>query len=100
MPPFIDVVPFQPSSNQTFSSFHHLLIPFSTCPHSLPSAVCDLCDLQHPQEHRYLTLQTIAMSKTFTQSNVASHNKADSLWIVVDGDVYDLTKFQDDHPGM
>ncbi|KAK3904650.1 acyl-CoA dehydrogenase [Staphylotrichum tortipilum] len=39
------------------------------------------------------------MSKTFTQGDVASHNKADSLWIVVDGDVYDLTKFQDDHPG-
>jgi cytochrome b involved in lipid metabolism len=39
------------------------------------------------------------MSKTFTQSDVASHNKADSLWIIVDGDVYDLTKFQDDHPG-
>ncbi|AEO60010.1 hypothetical protein MYCTH_2308787 [Thermothelomyces thermophilus ATCC 42464] len=39
------------------------------------------------------------MSKTFTQSDVASHNKADSLWIVIDGDVYDLTKFQDDHPG-
>ena len=39
------------------------------------------------------------MSQTFTQSDVASHNKADSLWIVVDGDVYDLTKFQDDHPG-
>ncbi|KAK4192295.1 acyl-CoA dehydrogenase [Podospora australis] len=39
------------------------------------------------------------MSKTFTQSDVASHNKADSLWITIDGDVYDLTKFQDDHPG-
>ncbi|KAB5526394.1 acyl-CoA dehydrogenase/oxidase [Coniochaeta sp. 2T2.1] len=39
------------------------------------------------------------MSKTFTQSDVSSHNKPDSLWIVVDGDVYDLTKFQDDHPG-
>ncbi|KAK4250052.1 acyl-CoA dehydrogenase/oxidase [Corynascus novoguineensis] len=39
------------------------------------------------------------MSKIFTQSDVASHNKPDSLWIVVDGDVYDLTKFQDDHPG-
>lgn len=39
------------------------------------------------------------MSKTFTQSDVASHNKSDSLWITVDGDVYDLTKFQDEHPG-
>lgn len=40
------------------------------------------------------------MSNTYSQSDVSSHNKADSLWIVVDGDVYDLTKFQDDHPGM
>lgn len=40
------------------------------------------------------------MSKTFTQGEVSSKNKADALWIVVDGDVYDLTKFQDDHPGM
>ncbi|CAP64685.1 uncharacterized protein PODANS_5_9600 [Podospora anserina S mat+] len=39
------------------------------------------------------------MSKTFTQADVASHKTTDSLWITIDGDVYDLTKFQDDHPG-
>lgn len=39
------------------------------------------------------------MSKTFTVSDVASHNKGDDLYIIVDGDVYDITKFQDDHPG-
>ncbi|KAI1339657.1 acyl-CoA dehydrogenase NM domain-like protein [Xylariaceae sp. FL0016] len=39
------------------------------------------------------------MSKTFSKDDVASHNKGDSLWIVVDDDVYDLTKFQDEHPG-
>ncbi|KAI1082415.1 acyl-CoA dehydrogenase NM domain-like protein [Whalleya microplaca] len=39
------------------------------------------------------------MSKTFSKSDVSSHNKGDSLWIIVDDDVYDLTKFQDDHPG-
>ncbi|ODA79100.1 hypothetical protein RJ55_04691 [Drechmeria coniospora] len=39
------------------------------------------------------------MSKTFTASDVASHNQPDNLYIIVDGDVYDLTKFQDDHPG-
>ena len=39
------------------------------------------------------------MSKTFSQSDVSSHNKPDSLFIVIDGDVYDVTKFQDDHPG-
>jgi hypothetical protein len=40
------------------------------------------------------------MSKTFTQADVASHNKPDNLYIIVDEDVYDLTKFQDEHPGM
>lgn len=39
------------------------------------------------------------MSKAFSQSDVASHNKGDNLWIIVDEDVYDLTKFQDEHPG-
>jgi len=37
--------------------------------------------------------------KTFSQSDVAGHNKTDNLWIIVDGDVYDLTKFKEEHPG-
>ncbi|KAF2741901.1 acyl-CoA dehydrogenase NM domain-like protein, partial [Sporormia fimetaria CBS 119925] len=39
------------------------------------------------------------MSKRFSAADVASHNKADNLYIIVDEDVYDLTKFQDEHPG-
>ena len=39
------------------------------------------------------------MSKSFSTSDVASHNKTDNLWIIVDQDVYDLTKFQEEHPG-
>jgi cytochrome b involved in lipid metabolism len=39
------------------------------------------------------------MSKTFSTSDVASHNKPSDLYIIVDEDVYDLTKFQDEHPG-
>lgn len=39
------------------------------------------------------------MSKTFTTSDVESHNKPNDLYIIVDEDVYDLTKFQDEHPG-
>lgn len=39
------------------------------------------------------------MSKVFTAADVASRNKADNLYTIIDGDVYDLTKFQDDHPG-
>jgi cytochrome b involved in lipid metabolism len=40
------------------------------------------------------------MSKSFTAADVASHNKPDNLYIIVDEDVYDLTTFQDEHPGM
>ncbi|KXS96535.1 hypothetical protein AC578_5839 [Pseudocercospora eumusae] len=39
------------------------------------------------------------MSKSFSTADVAKHNKGDDLYIIVDEDVYDLTKFQDEHPG-
>nr|AAQ04621.1 cytochrome b5 protein [Paracoccidioides brasiliensis] len=39
------------------------------------------------------------MSGIFSKDAVASHNKSDNLWVVIDEDVYDLTKFQDEHPG-
>ncbi|KAF7530915.1 hypothetical protein G7054_g9387 [Neopestalotiopsis clavispora] len=39
------------------------------------------------------------MSQTFKASDVSSHNKPDSLYIIVDEDVYDVTKFQEEHPG-
>lgn len=39
------------------------------------------------------------MANTFKASDVASHNKPTDLWIIVDEDVYDLTKFQEEHPG-
>jgi len=38
------------------------------------------------------------MSQRFSAAEVAKHNKGD-LWIIVDEDVYDVTKFQDEHPG-
>lgn len=39
------------------------------------------------------------MADRFSKDAVAAHNKPDDLWIVIDEDVYDLTKFQDEHPG-
>lgn len=42
---------------------------------------------------------TAIMSKTFTVDEVAGHKTASDLYIIVDQDVYDLTKFQDEHPG-
>lgn len=36
---------------------------------------------------------------SITKEELAKHNKADDAWIVVDGDVYDVTKFAGVHPG-
>ncbi|KAI3397180.1 hypothetical protein diail_11154 [Diaporthe ilicicola] len=40
------------------------------------------------------------MSQTFSTDDVASHNTPDSLWIIIDQSVYDVTVFQKDHPGQ
>jgi cytochrome b involved in lipid metabolism len=40
------------------------------------------------------------MSKTFSQADVAAHNKPNDLFVTIDEDVYDLTTFQDEHPGI
>lgn len=39
------------------------------------------------------------MSATFTTADVGAHNKGTDMYIIIDGDVFDLTKFQDEHPG-
>lgn len=39
------------------------------------------------------------MSKEFQADEVAKHNSKDSLWLIVDGGVYDVTEFQEEHPG-
>ncbi|RMJ24909.1 acyl-CoA dehydrogenase [Aspergillus sp. HF37] len=39
------------------------------------------------------------MSKTFSQNDVSSQGKGSNLWVIIEEDVYDLTKFQNEHPG-
>jgi cytochrome b involved in lipid metabolism len=39
------------------------------------------------------------MSKRFSAADVASHKTASDLWIIVDGEIYDVTNFQEEHPG-
>lgn len=37
--------------------------------------------------------------KSLTQNEIASHNNAKDAWIIVDGNVYDVTEFARRHPG-
>lgn len=40
------------------------------------------------------------MSQSFTAKDLASHNSIDNgLYIAIDGSVYDVSKFVDEHPG-
>nr|XP_043614206.1 cytochrome b5-like [Erigeron canadensis]XP_043614207.1 cytochrome b5-like [Erigeron canadensis] len=37
--------------------------------------------------------------KTFLFEDVSKHNKTKDCWLIVDGKVYDVTPFMEDHPG-
>jgi cytochrome b involved in lipid metabolism len=39
------------------------------------------------------------MSKVYTKSEVAQHNKPDDCWIIINNKIYDVTKFLAEHPG-
>jgi len=41
------------------------------------------------------------MSKTFTAADVSKHTAtaSDGMYIIIDGSVYDVTHFVDEHPG-
>ena len=38
-------------------------------------------------------------NEVMSTADVATHNHPDDCWIVIDGKVYDVTKFMEDHPG-
>lgn len=41
----------------------------------------------------------MSVSSVYSVSEIAKHNKEQDLWIVLHGNVYDVTPFVDEHPG-
>ncbi|PWN47427.1 putative cytochrome b5 [Violaceomyces palustris] len=39
------------------------------------------------------------MPDTFDAAELKKHNTVESAWVAVDGIIYDVTSFLDDHPG-
>lgn len=39
------------------------------------------------------------MPRKIPRKELAEHNKQDSLWLAVNGTIYDLTEFSSEHPG-
>lgn len=39
------------------------------------------------------------MQSEYTLEEVAQHNKDGDCWLVIDGNVYDVSNFMNDHPG-
>ena len=42
---------------------------------------------------------TTPQRKEYTRDEVAKHNKPGDLWIVIDSEVYNVSKFSELHPG-
>lgn len=51
-----------------------------------------------PQEDTH-KLSTMTSLPFYTKEEIYQHNTASSLWLLIKGEVYDVTKFMDEHPG-
>ncbi|KAK9460701.1 acyl-CoA dehydrogenase/oxidase [Lipomyces oligophaga] len=46
-----------------------------------------------------MTLAVQSSNQSFSAEDVSKHGSEESLWVIIDENVFDLTKFQSEHPG-
>eukprot|EP01132_Coremiostelium_polycephalum_P009673 gene9673-11858_t len=54
---------------------------------------------EQPTTTTTTTNETENESKVYTLEEVSKHNSREDCWTIINGNVYDVTKFLDDHPG-
>jgi len=57
------------------------------------------CEVEIRERPQVEPASTAGKEGRFTKREVARHNKEDDLWLIVNGQVFDVTTFLNDHPG-
>ena len=55
--------------------------------------------LVHSDLFSWVNRKTMADQKLLSVEEISKHNTAEDCWIVVDGQVWDITEFAPEHPG-
>jgi len=62
----------------------------------LPNALAPTKHLKYEPE---MNARKGKKNTVYTVEEISNHNKKDDLWVMIDGKVYDITKYVDTHPG-
>ena len=90
----IQVNPSQNSFTVSWGDQQNVQAPTQAAPQQAPSSLKDQEEAAAAQ-----ATKVAAANKVYTKEEVAQHNKEGDCWVIVNGQVLDVTHFLKDHPG-